>query len=52
MIDTLAPTHVAPLTDDTVAAFRGFQTRSKRAEAYILQLGSPEDIFPRLGLAR
>jgi LmbE family N-acetylglucosaminyl deacetylase len=35
---------------DTVAAFRGFQAHSKRAEAYILQLGSPEDIFPRAGL--
>ena len=36
---------------DTVAAFRGFQCGCKRAEAYILQLGSPYDIFPRVGLA-
>ncbi len=28
---------------DTVAAFRGLQSGSKRAEAYILQLGSPYD---------
>jgi N-acetylglucosamine malate deacetylase 1 len=35
---------------DTVAAFRGFQAGSKRAEAYVLQLGSPWDIFPRIGL--
>ncbi len=36
---------------DTVAAFRGLQSGTKRAEAYILQLGSPYDIFPRTGLA-
>jgi N-acetylglucosamine malate deacetylase 1 len=35
---------------DTVAAFRGFQAGSKRAEAYVLQLGSPWDIFARVGL--
>jgi len=34
---------------DTVAAFRGFQAGSKRAEGFILQLGSP-DVFPRAGL--
>ena len=36
---------------DTVAAFRGLQDASKKAEAYVLQLGSPYDIFPRAGLA-
>jgi len=35
---------------DTVAAFREFQAGSQRAEAYVLQLGSPWDIFPRVGL--
>jgi len=30
---------------DTVAAFRGVQSGSKRAEAYIVQLGSPYDII-------
>jgi LmbE family N-acetylglucosaminyl deacetylase len=35
---------------DTVAAFRGYQAGTKRAEAYVLQLGSPFDIFPRAGL--
>jgi len=35
---------------DTVAAFRGFQNGSKRAEAFILQLGSPYDIFQRFNL--
>jgi N-acetylglucosamine malate deacetylase 1 len=35
---------------DTVANFRGLQSGSKRAEAYILQLGSTYDIFPRMGL--
>jgi LmbE family N-acetylglucosaminyl deacetylase len=29
---------------DTVAAFRGVQSGSKRAEAYVLQIGSPYDI--------
>jgi len=36
---------------DTVAKFRGFQAGTKRAEAYILQLGSPYDIFARAGLS-
>jgi LmbE family N-acetylglucosaminyl deacetylase len=36
---------------DTVAAFRGLQAGAKKAEAYVLQLGSPYDIFPRAGLA-
>ena len=36
---------------DTVATFRGLQSGSKKAEAYILQLGSPYDILPRTGLA-
>jgi LmbE family N-acetylglucosaminyl deacetylase len=36
---------------DTVATFRGFQNGSKKAEAYILQLGSPYDIFPRTGIS-
>jgi LmbE family N-acetylglucosaminyl deacetylase len=35
---------------DTVASFRGLQSGSKKAEAYILQLGSTSDIFPRTGL--
>ena len=35
---------------DTVAHFRGLQCGSKRAEAYILQGGSPYDIFPLAGL--
>jgi LmbE family N-acetylglucosaminyl deacetylase len=35
---------------DTVAAFRGYQAGVKRAEAYVLQLGSPSDIFLRSGL--
>jgi N-acetylglucosamine malate deacetylase 1 len=30
---------------DTIAAFRGVQSGSKRAEAFVLQLGSPYDIF-------
>src|SRR2546423_6407309 len=36
---------------DTVATFRGFQAGSKKAEAYILQIGSAYDIFPRAGFA-
>lgn len=36
---------------DSVAVFRGLQIGSKRAEAYILQLGGPYDIFPKAGLA-
>lgn len=36
---------------DTVAAFRGLQSGTKRAEAYIVQLGSPHEIFARTGLA-
>jgi LmbE family N-acetylglucosaminyl deacetylase len=36
---------------DTVATFRGLQSGSKRAEAYILQIGSAYDVFPRAGLA-
>jgi N-acetylglucosamine malate deacetylase 1 len=36
---------------DTVAAFRGYQAGSKRAEAYVVQLGSPYDIFSRAGIA-
>jgi LmbE family N-acetylglucosaminyl deacetylase len=35
---------------DTVASFRGLQSGSEKAEAYILQLGSTSDIFPRTGL--
>lgn len=34
---------------DTVAAFRGFQAGSKRAEAYVMQIGSA-DVFGRFGL--
>lgn len=34
---------------DTVAAFRGFQAGSKRAEGYVMQIGSI-DIFSRAGL--
>lgn len=37
---------------DTVAAFRGFQGGSKRAEGYIMQIGSPFDIFARTGLSQ
>lgn len=33
---------------DTVAAFRGVQSGSKRAEAYVLQLGSPYDVVSLL----
>jgi len=36
---------------DTVAIFRGFQAGAKKAEGYILQIGSPYDLFPRAGLA-
>jgi LmbE family N-acetylglucosaminyl deacetylase len=36
---------------DTVATFRGFQGGSKKAEAYMLQLGGPYDIFARTGLS-
>jgi N-acetylglucosamine malate deacetylase 1 len=36
---------------DTVAHFRGLQSGFKRAEAYILQSGSPFDIFPLAGLS-
>ena len=35
---------------DTVAKFRGFQKGSTRAEGFILQLGSPYDIFQQLEL--
>jgi hypothetical protein len=35
---------------DTVASFRGLQGSTKRAEAFILQLGSPFDVFPRAEL--
>jgi len=35
---------------DTVAHFRGLESGYKRAEAYILQIGSPYDIFPMAGL--
>lgn len=35
---------------DTVAAFRGYQSGSKRAEAYMMQLGSPYEIFAMAGL--
>jgi len=36
---------------DTVAIFRGFQGGSKKAEAYVQQIGSPYDVFVRAGLA-
>jgi LmbE family N-acetylglucosaminyl deacetylase len=36
---------------DTVASFRGMMSGYKRAEAYILQTGSPYDIFPIAGIA-
>jgi N-acetylglucosamine malate deacetylase 1 len=35
---------------DSVAHFRGLECGCKRAEAYVLQVGSPGDIFPRAGL--
>jgi len=37
---------------DTVAAFRGLQSGYKRAEAYVLQTGSPHDIFQVTGFSR
>ncbi len=36
---------------DTVAHFRGLQSGSQRAEGYVLQIGSPYDIFPIASLA-
>jgi LmbE family N-acetylglucosaminyl deacetylase len=36
---------------DSVAHFRGLESGYKRAEAYILQIGCPYDIFPRAGLS-
>jgi len=36
---------------DTVATFRGFQSGSKKAESYVMQLGSPYDIFLLSGLS-
>jgi len=35
---------------DTVASFRGLQNGTKKAEAFILQVGGPFDVFPRAGL--
>jgi LmbE family N-acetylglucosaminyl deacetylase len=37
---------------DTVAIFRGLQSGSAKAEGYIMQIGSPYDIFPRAGISR
>lgn len=37
---------------DTVAIFRGLQSGSAKAEGFILQIGSPYDIFPRAGISR
>ena len=37
---------------DTVANFRGLQSGSVKAEGYILQIGSPYDIFARAGISR
>lgn len=36
---------------DTVAAFRGFGCGSKRAEAYVMQTGSPFDVFAMNGFS-
>jgi N-acetylglucosamine malate deacetylase 1 len=36
---------------DSVAHFRGLECGCKRAEAYVLQVGGPGDIFPRAGLS-
>jgi hypothetical protein len=36
---------------DTVASFRGLQNGMKRAEAFILQLGSPFDALSRAVLS-
>jgi hypothetical protein len=36
---------------DTVALFRGFAAGCKRAEAYVLQVRSPYDIFAMTGLS-
>jgi N-acetylglucosamine malate deacetylase 1 len=44
-----SPDHYYAL-QDTVASFRGLQSGSNRAEAYILQIGSAQDVFPRAGL--
>jgi LmbE family N-acetylglucosaminyl deacetylase len=35
---------------DTVAVFRGMTSGYKRAEAYLMQTGSPFDIFTMTGL--
>jgi LmbE family N-acetylglucosaminyl deacetylase len=35
---------------DSIAHFRGLESGYKRAEAYILQIGSPYDIFPMASL--
>lgn len=37
---------------DTVAIFRGLQSGSAKAEGFIMQIGSPCDIFPRAGISR
>jgi LmbE family N-acetylglucosaminyl deacetylase len=37
---------------DTVALFRGFAAGCKRAEAYVMQIRSPYDIFALTGLSR
>ena len=37
---------------DTVAIFRGLQSGSAKAESYIMQIGSPYDIFLRAGISR
>jgi len=37
---------------DAVAVFRGLQGNCKRAEAYILQLGTPYDLFSRVRLCK
>ncbi len=36
---------------DTVATFRGLQSGFAKAEGYIMQIGSPYDIFPRAGIS-
>lgn len=44
-----SPDHYYVL-QDTVASFRGLQSGSNRAEAYILQIGSKQDVFQSIGL--
>ena len=44
------PDHYYPI-EDTMAAFRGLESGSNRAEAYIRQIGNPHDILAQLALS-